>query len=1078
MKLNMPVTGHEIQLEDDTLIVSRTDLKGIILSVNRDFLRYSGFTEQELIGKPHNMVRHPDMPPAAFEDMWNTLKAGKPWVGMVKNRHKSGDHYWVEANATPVMEGGQVTGYLSMRVKPSRSKVEAAEELYKAMREGRAGKVAIREGRVVSTGLLAKLNLFRRVHEGASLATKFALIGALLLAPLVLALSLLGLQLKEGIDSAKLEREGVALHVQLRQLLPEMQKHRGLTGLANAGNADAKRSLGSIDSRIANLSKALDDNAKRFSDLKVDKEWLAIRSDWANLMAETGKLSADQNFSRHTEVIEKVVRLMSEAADHSGLVLDPEGPSFHLMNAAIVNAPELMEHLAFSRGYGSQMIARNQLDVDSRYKMTEMIVGGNAHREIIESAVAHVVDDRPEFDASLGKLVASLGDTAQKFSSMASLKLLIPAKPEIAGPEFFAAGTVAVDAVYAFYDKAVVDLDGLLVERINRLYTRGIEVFGAAIFVFVLGVVIAIWFVRNTCSSLQLAIDRFWEVSSGNFKGQVQATTQDEVGQLLRGLKSMQTKLGFELNDSREKTEAALRLKIGLDSVTTNVMIADPDRNIIYMNPSVVKMMRDAQSDIRRDLPHFDADRLQGQKIDVFHKNPEHQARLLATFTSTYQATARVGGRTFLLTANPVINERGERLGSVVEWIDRTIEVAVEQEVNNIVSAAAAGDFTSRIDLAGKDGFFKTLAEGINKVVATSDAGLKDIARVLSALAKGDLTEKITADYQGTFADLKDYTNETVRSLEQMLRHIREASETIHTASGEIASGNLDLSSRTEEQAASLEETAASMEELTSTVKQNAQNARQANKLAEGASEVASRGGDVVGRVVMTMGEINESARKIVDIIGVIDGIAFQTNILALNAAVEAARAGEQGRGFAVVAGEVRNLAQRSAAAAKEIKSLISDSVEKAEGGNRLAEQAGKTMEEVVTSIKRVTDIMNEISAASLEQSNGIEQVGTAVTQMDETTQQNAALVEQAAASAEALSGQAASMLQIVRRFRLDDSSAHDVSGSVALEAPAAVRSTHALSKPKKPAARIAAPRKVVAPPAAKAGEEDDWSEF
>jgi methyl-accepting chemotaxis protein len=485
-------------------------------------------------------------------------------------------------------------------------------------------------------------------------------------------------------------------------------------------------------------------------------------------------------------------------------------------------------------------------------------------------------------------------------------------------------------------------------------------------------------------------------------------------------------------------------------------------------------------------LPNFDVDKLLGGSIDVFHKDPTHQARLLASFTKVHQATVNIGGCTFFLTANPVINERGERLGSIVEWIDRTTEVAVEREVNDIVTAAAAGNFSQRIDEANKQGFFKVLAAGINKLVATTDAGLNDIARVLAALAKGDLTERIDADYQGTFGDLKNYSNETVRSLEQMLRHIREASETIHAASGEIASGNTDLSSRTEEQAASLEETASSMEELTSTVKQNAQNARQANKLAEGASEVASRGGDVVGKVVITMGEINDSARKIVDIIGVIDGIAFQTNILALNAAVEAARAGEQGRGFAVVAGEVRNLAQRSAAAAKEIKLLINDSVEKVEGGNRLVEQAGKTMEEVVTSIKRVTDIMNEISAASLEQSNGIEQVGTAVAQMDETTQQNAALVEQAAASAEALSGQAATMLEIVRRFRLDDAAVEE--HSTPLEAPI-TRQTSTLSKPKK-TARVAGPARKAAggkpallPASIVASERNsndgnDWSEF
>ena len=256
--------------------------------------------------------------------------------------------------------------------------------------------------------------------------------------------------------------------------------------------------------------------------------------------------------------------------------------------------------------------------------------------------------------------------------------------------------------------------------------------------------------------------------------------------------------------------------------------------------------------------------------------------------------------------------------------------------------------------------------------------------------------------------------------LAKIVIEVRDGTDTIATASSEIASGNIDLSARTEQQASSLEETAASMEELTSTVKQNADNARQANQLAASASEVATRGGAVVSQVVETMQSINDSSKKIVDIISVIDGIAFQTNILALNAAVEAARAGEQGRGFAVVASEVRNLAQRSASAAKEIKSLIGDSVEKVEVGNKLVTDAGHTMEEVVASVRRVTDIMGEITAASSEQSAGISQVNQAIAQMDAATQQNAALVEQAAAAAESMQGQAARLLQAVRVFHLE----------------------------------------------------------
>lgn len=295
---------------------------------------------------------------------------------------------------------------------------------------------------------------------------------------------------------------------------------------------------------------------------------------------------------------------------------------------------------------------------------------------------------------------------------------------------------------------------------------------------------------------------------------------------------------------------------------------------------------------------------------------------------------------------------------------------------------------------------------------------LNQAVQVAQTVASGDLTSQIEITSSDEAGQLLQALKSMNDSLLNIVGEVRSGTSTIATASIQIANGNLDLSSRTEEQASSLEETASSMEELTSTVKQNADNARQANQLAATASEVAQKGGTVVSEVVVTMNSINESSMKIVDIISVIDGIAFQTNILALNAAVEAARAGEQGRGFAVVATEVRNLAQRSAAAAKEIKTLIGDSVNKVSVGNKLVEQAGTTMQEIVDSIQRVTDVMAEISAASHEQTGGIEQINQAIMQMDDVTQQNAALVEQAAAAAASLQNQAGHLEQVVSVFK------------------------------------------------------------
>ncbi len=301
---------------------------------------------------------------------------------------------------------------------------------------------------------------------------------------------------------------------------------------------------------------------------------------------------------------------------------------------------------------------------------------------------------------------------------------------------------------------------------------------------------------------------------------------------------------------------------------------------------------------------------------------------------------------------------------------------------------------------------------------------LEQAIGIARRVAEGDLGQPIEVGANNEVGQLIRALRDMDASLVRIVRDVRSATDTIDGASGQIASGNQELSNRTEQQACALEETAASMEQLTSTVRQNGENARQANQMALSAAEAAGKGGAVVSQVVATMGSINESARKIVDIIGVIDGIAFQTNILALNAAVEAARAGEQGRGFAVVAAEVRNLAQRSAGAAKEIKTLIGDSVEKVALGAKLVDQAGSTMGEIVSSVRRVTDIMNEISAASLEQSAGIDHVNTAIIQMDSATQQNAALVEEAAASADALEQQAKSLVQLVSIFKLSGGSA------------------------------------------------------
>lgn len=525
------------------------------------------------------------------------------------------------------------------------------------------------------------------------------------------------------------------------------------------------------------------------------------------------------------------------------------------------------------------------------------------------------------------------------------------------------------------------------------------------------------------------------------------------------------------------------RIKIALDSASANVMVADNEFNIIYMNDAVSNMMKTAEADLKKDLPKFDSNNLIGSNIDVYHKNPAHQRQMVGAMSGQYNTQIIVGGRTFSLVANPIEDDTGERLGTIVEWKDRTLELSVEQEIDALVDAASNGDLTRRLEEDNKTGFFLSLAVGLNKLVSISEKVLNDTARILDAMAHGTLTERIHEDYKGTFGKVKQDANATIDKLVEIMTQIRHAASSVTTGANEIAQGNADLSQRTEEQASSLEETAASMEEMTSAVKQTSENAMHADELSATAKSRAAQGGSVVQKTVEAMGEINTASKKISDIIGVIDEIAFQTNLLALNAAVEAARAGEQGRGFAVVAGEVRNLAQRSAGAAKEIKDLIRDSVEKVENGTDLVNQSGDALKELVDAVEKVSAMIRDISSAATEQSSGIDQVNQAITQMDEMTQQNAALVEEASAASETMSEQSQTLLKLVDFFTIDEANAaapvnqatsvHRVgSGASVTNAQFAKRNES------QRASRHSAPKVASAGGGSSIGSDDDWEDF
>ena len=491
----------------------------------------------------------------------------------------------------------------------------------------------------------------------------------------------------------------------------------------------------------------------------------------------------------------------------------------------------------------------------------------------------------------------------------------------------------------------------------------------------ILSVLLTRALVKRIAGAIRRLLNITERIGAGHYDNAIDVSGTDEISRLYASVSHMQHQLKTQIESEHAQSIENGRIRQALDNVSVNVMVADAMGTIIYMNDACETMWRDAEADFRKDLPRFSAAAVRGANFDVFHENSAHVRQLLAGLRSTHVANIRIGGRTFRATFNPVLAV-AERIGTVVEWQDRTAEVTVENELQQMLTGVLAGDLCKRIELGGKNGFFETTSRSVNQLAAN------------------------IADIVG---------------------RVKAAADEVHRGAEEMIQGNIHLSQRTEQQASSLEATAASMKEMTSTVKQNADNASQANQLASAARDQAQNGGAVVGEAVAAMSRINESSRQIADIIGVIDEIAFQTNILALNAAVEAARAGEQGRGFAVVATEVRSLAGRSAAAARQIKDLILDSVMKVEAGSVLVSRSGETLKQIVVSVKKVSEIVAEIAAASGEQSSRIDLVNSAVMQMDEITQQNAALVEQATAASESMAEQAGELNKLMAHYRVAD---------------------------------------------------------
>ncbi|WP_372372383.1 methyl-accepting chemotaxis protein [Xanthomonas sp. NCPPB 1638] len=680
----------------------------------------------------------------------------------------------------------------------------------------------------------------------------------------------------------------------------------------------------------------------------------------------------------YTKVRDQAFAALDALRDDSQLVYTPYIESYHLVVATLIYGPDATESMTgLDAASDPSQAAENKPMLAE--KLSQLQRNHARFRHELDKAIRLLEQPDP-----------ALSDAARAEATRANATMAVLASA-LAGSDAHADArwNAALDAL----GQTMQDLSGVALQALQRQSERHLVQARDAMWQAIAGLsllaalIVALgWY---TLSRLTRNVRRGAVVAANIAKGEltdrIVAPSRDETGQLLGNMQQMQQQLQRVLAAQSEMAQrhdaGQISYRMQADSFPGAYASMVNDTNALVGSHIAVKMQlaqimsRYAIGDLSQDMP-----RLPGEKAVLSDTMDTAKANLSAMNT----------------------------------------------QIKRLVQAAANGDFSVRGDAQRFQYDFRTMVEALNQLMATSDANLQALSTVLQAIAGGDLNVRMHGDFHGVFARMRDDANATVVQLADIVARIQHSTDAINDAASEIAAGNQDLSQRTERQAANLEETAASMEELTSTVRNNAEHARRANQLVVDTTTVAAQGGEVVDQVVGTMAGIQTASRRIADIIGVIDGIAFQTNILALNAAVEAARAGEQGRGFAVVASEVRTLAQRSAGAAKEIKQLIDDSVQRIEHGSQLVGQAGHTMQQIVASVQRVTTIMHEISDASQQQSDGIAQVGQTVAQMDQSTQQNAALVEEATAAARAMEEQAQQLRDAVSIFQLQTTaSAH-----------------------------------------------------
>jgi len=857
----------------------------------------------------------------------------------------------------------------------------------------------------------AKVPLIRRLNilNNIKLSYKLSVVIIALLIPIAGLMTMLFIELDKTITHATTETYGIKYIIPLQRLVINVAQHRGITnGLLNGDESFRAK----LPEKRLQISKSIDAveavHSRHGEALKMDKLWQSFKSGWSQLATASENMSPSKSFSQHSILINDINEMITHIGDTSGLLLDTELDSYFLINAIVHQLPSIFNDLGILRGKGSGILATGSITA-------EQVLNIRIHTAALKKSInttVHSIENamnyNPELSSQLTGVLTEFTSSSQLFlndidKGLLNTDGLLSMEPE----EYFTAGSTTITAATNLFDRSATELSALLNKRIDHDKSQmNIEI-GFSLLIVIISIFLAVTVVIGIVRPVNSIIEIFGKIGVGKFDNVIDIHSKDEIGILMGELKNLQTRLNKDMTEARDKAIETGRVKTALDVASTNVMMIDDQNKVIYMNDAMQEMFAANDAELSEALPDFDISKLMGSDIGLFYENPSQQNEFLKKLKRTDINTAQIGTLTMVITSTPVFGENNERLGTVVEWENRTTEVEVESEVANIVEAAANGDFSKHISEAGKNGFHLLLAKGINEILETTSTGINDVVDVLRSLSQGNLTRRIEANYNGVFDQLKNDVNTTIERLTDVISKVYGNTDQSADAAQEVNSAAQEIGQGSSEQAASLEEISSSMEQMSANIRQSADNAGQTEQIAQKAANDAEESGKSVSEAVVAMKAIAEK-------ISIIEEIARQTNLLALNAAIEAARAGEHGKGFAVVAAEVRKLAERSQKAAGEIGELSGSTVV-------TAEQAGEKLLQLVPDIQKTAELVQEISLASREQDVGSEEINKAIQQLDQTVQRSAASAEELAAAAGQLTSQAEEQRENMSFFVLDE---------------------------------------------------------